>query len=1227
MAEVYTVNYNINVNSQSALASLLEFQTAIGGLSSCATQLKTFQSELDLTLKKFSQMTKKIPTPQIATDRLNGKLNTVIAKLEKIHLLAKTPLAINTNATTGGKSKQQPIPKPIPNPIPKPKIITEPIPKIKPATNSRLIPRIPKNIGYRTLGPTMIDSGGIGAFDMLKGMGIAYGIAGLGSLMGGVVRDATEYDNLMKTAENILKTHDNLPDFDYRFKAMSQTIRDVGVETKFTAPQVADAARFLAMAGLNVEGINQSIRPIADLALIGDTDLGTTADVATNIMTGYRIATNNMRKAADVMTMTFTKSNTTLMEIAESYKYSSSLLSAANVPFEVATGALGILGDAGIKGSQAGTSMRTIIANLVNPTKKQSKKWNELGIKRFDDKGNLRSLTDIFGDLQKSDMSVDEYYKMFHRTAAQGAAALTAGIAKWNEIVRENFLSAGLSKKLADEKKNTIQGLWYQFTSAFTEVGMKAFEEIENPIKSFLLDGIEKLKSPETLTAIKKITNTIFNLINSLKGVVIKVFEVYQKLKWVIDLWLKFQITVLPILLVLRSFKAFFLSFGYLVNFMGKIMALNNSIGGLIISLKSLISVSSVKTLLPNLIALIGGKTNLTNGTKFSKYELARQRRKVLPQVYGGMGMIGGAIGGGWLGGKIGEAIGGGGGEVMGNVIGGTVGAGIGSLIASGALKALPVIGGLLSGPVGWTALAVAAIGGAAWYFHNYSKKVKEATKAHHEFLASTTNINGLNMSERATITDKYMSIIYNKQMSVNQSIGEHMRLMGAQLDFMEKASDDIESKTKFKDSKKYENINTNWNRVFSWKAPRREQKAYATDDVYENGLLNESMRVYKKRKWGHGPLTNLYHFNEIDFSDQDTNAFSKIAAARELYGLGTDTSEGSDLSKLIASFETRIFKARTEEDFLAVMQDIQNYINKLTYIPGSEYWTHSQVQENTEEINKQGFHYVQGQKKILTNRFDYMNPGSNPHAQLFAKLREVLISFQNGTLVEEQVRELLGKSIPAFDKEQYGEFGSDVFKQRHLFYDGDFHAGEVMWRDAKDGLLKTSNRMASEWQDVFKHNRDLVVEISRRFDPLLQPIFDKIIQDKVWNIGEKPKAGDVQFINGKYREWIANVVSPEGGAWQEITDKARLASLNETGEGGSGGGTGRGVSEADYKSNYSSSTAAPKQIIVKIENLMNVKSVDLSNPNNSAAIEDIKSQLSQALIDVVHDFDNTFHG
>ena len=88
-----------------------------------------------------------------------------------------------------------------------------------------------------------------------------------------------------------------------------------------------------------------------------------------------------------------------------------------------------------------------------------------------------------------------------------------------------------------------------------------------------------------------------------------------------------------------------------------------------------------------------------------------------------------------------------------------------------------------------------------------------------------------------------------------------------------------------------------------------------------------------------------------------------------------------------------------------------------------------------------------------------------------------------------------------------------------------------------------------------------------------------------------------------------------------------KLIAQNGTGTTTTTTTTNPGGKSSDYKSHYNNNSAAPKQVIVKIENLMNVESVDLSNPDNAAVIADLKGQLTQALVDVVHDFDETYHG
>jgi TP901 family phage tail tape measure protein len=417
----------------------------------------------------------------------------------------------------------------------------------------------PSNLSYKLLGATPLPNTGGMAIDMLKGMGIAYGLTGLMSGIGDIVNSATDYDNTMATVSNILGSHDKRADFDSRFSRMQQVVKQIGVQTKFKVTEVADAAKFLAMAGLSVDDISTAMIPISDIALVGDSDLGETADLVTNIMTSYGMKSSQMMHTADVMTNTFTRSNVTLNEIAESYKYAGSLLKAGGISFEEATAGLGLLGDAGMKGSQAGTIMRTILSNLVKPTKSMEAEWQRLGIQRTDSNGNLRNLADIFADISKNpDVKVDSFFKLFNKTAAQGAVALAANVDKWNELVKTNFMSDGLVDELAEKKKNTIAGLWAQLTSTLTDDGVEAFKGIQDPIKNMLRNLTAWLGTTEAKDKITEIFQDFKHFVDIISEVSVKFYHFYDTYKPFITFWMKLQLLLLPLVKTLTAVKSLF---------------------------------------------------------------------------------------------------------------------------------------------------------------------------------------------------------------------------------------------------------------------------------------------------------------------------------------------------------------------------------------------------------------------------------------------------------------------------------------------------------------------------------------------------------------------------------------------------------------------------------------------------------------------------------------------
>ncbi len=542
----YTVSYNVNVNTGAATTAINNLKSGIQTFNSSLQGLKLFRSEIGKATGALMAFQKKSPAITINTTQATKNLGKVVTALTIIEkkIAAINGKGVSLRNTTAPKVASAPA-------TPTSGTRTT---SIASAKSSNMTPwRSTSGIKASITGGAPIPNNGGMAIDMLKGMGIAYGISGLGSLVSKVVNQAVEYDNLMKSVENILKSHDTSDDFAAKFADMAATVRDVGMETKFTVVEVADAAKFLAMAGLSLKQIKESIRPIADIALIGDTELGQTADVVTNIMTAYNISSTQMRDAADIMANTFTMTNTTLMEIAESFKYSAAILSTGGVKFEEASAAIGVLGDAGVKASQAGTTMRTILANIVNPTKKQAKAWNELGIKRYDSQGNRRDLLDIFKDLNKADVDVQYFYRMFHRTAAAGAAALTAHVNKWQNVYIENLLSSGLSARLADEKKNTLKGLWAQVESVFVDEGVTAFSRVEGYLRSLMHSAIAWLKTDGADKAFKEVSKTLVEFMDIIIDSTKMFANIFGSMQWFIKPWIKFQLTIWPIV---KGFQA-----------------------------------------------------------------------------------------------------------------------------------------------------------------------------------------------------------------------------------------------------------------------------------------------------------------------------------------------------------------------------------------------------------------------------------------------------------------------------------------------------------------------------------------------------------------------------------------------------------------------------------------------------------------------------------------------
>ena len=340
------------------------------------------------------------------------------------------------------------------------------------------------------------------------------------SLIRSELTKAIDYSNIMESAHSILRVADSdLKTFETRFDSMARHVRKIGIDTKYTAVEIAGAVKYLSMAGMNIETINKSIRPITNLALIGDNDVSYIADLATNIMAGYDIHNDSMDSVADIISSTISRSNVNIVEMAESYKMAAGYLRMAGVAFTESSAAIGLLGNMGLKGTLAGTSLRALSTRFAKPTKEAQEVLDRLGI-RFTEMRDiegvqvekLRPIADIFEELNKKGASMADVQAIFGKIGGNAAMMFLKNYDKLRELTSYNRGSQGVSSELALVKQNTTKGLWAQVTSQLTEGFMQAYEVLEPSIRTVLRTFLAKFKAPEFTRGLVSIGNALLDI-------------------------------------------------------------------------------------------------------------------------------------------------------------------------------------------------------------------------------------------------------------------------------------------------------------------------------------------------------------------------------------------------------------------------------------------------------------------------------------------------------------------------------------------------------------------------------------------------------------------------------------------------------------------------------------------------------------------------------------------
>ncbi|MCK9514071.1 MAG: phage tail tape measure protein [Pigmentiphaga sp.] len=256
------------------------------------------------------------------------------------------------------------------------------------------------------------------------------------------------------------------------FAALTAQARELGASTAFSASQAAEGMAFLAKAGFTAREQLAAMPSMLALARAGSTDLGQAADIASNILSGFGLEAEEMARVADVMVATFTTANTDIPMLGETMKYIAPVARAAGMSFEEAAAMAGLLGNAGIQASQAGTTLRSMLTRLAAPGGEAAKTLDALGISVSDADGNMRNIVELIGDVGSAieNLGTAEQLQIigtvFGRQAAAGAAEMLAQGTSIAEYVEQLSNSGGRAAQVASDMGDNLRGARVEFTSA-----------------------------------------------------------------------------------------------------------------------------------------------------------------------------------------------------------------------------------------------------------------------------------------------------------------------------------------------------------------------------------------------------------------------------------------------------------------------------------------------------------------------------------------------------------------------------------------------------------------------------------------------------------------------------------------------------------------------------------------------------------------------------------------
>ena len=364
----------------------------------------------------------------------------------------------------------------------------------------------------------------------------------------------------------------------------------MGAETAFSASECAEALNYLALAGYDTEQMCNTLPTVLNLAAAGDIALADASDMVTDAMSALGMGVDEAETMVDQMAKTASTTNTSVAQLGEGILTIGATAKSIKGGTAELNTALGILANNGIKGAEGGTHLRNIILSLQNPTDKAAAQMEALGVSVYDSEGNMRSMNDILGDLNKSMDGMTSAEKsniigtIFNKTDLSSVNALLANTGStWDDLQQKITASGGAAQQMADTQLDNLQGQITILKSAleglaisFGELLMPAIKQIVGWVQKFVdwLNGLSEgtKKTVVTIALLAAALGPVLIVIGKVISAVGTIMTVVPKIAGVINTvkgaFAALNTTMLanPIVLIIAAIAALVAAFIYLWN-------------------------------------------------------------------------------------------------------------------------------------------------------------------------------------------------------------------------------------------------------------------------------------------------------------------------------------------------------------------------------------------------------------------------------------------------------------------------------------------------------------------------------------------------------------------------------------------------------------------------------------------------------------------------------------